>query len=318
MFMAGFHGTRMTRELYRLITEEKIGGIILFSRNIESKKQVSELCADAAKAAGEAGLPPLWIAVDQEGGSVARLKPPEFFHLPAADRVNSPDHAFELFCTAARELKEIGFNMNMAPVCDIAPQGFDSVMRGRSYGTDPREVGRKISAVIMALQGAKIAAVAKHFPGIGRTTLDSHKDLPDLDLPVADLERFEIKPFARAIESGVCGVMLSHVRYKSIDPEFPASLSQKAVHFLRKRLGFRGIVITDDLDMGAVRNHFDTKTIGGRILESGIDIALVCHRFAEIPYLIDIVAEKALSGHKTDRITASFERIISAKSIFTA
>ena len=152
----------------------------------------------------------------------------------------------------ASELSEIGINMDMAPVLDIAPHDIDSVMAGRAFGSDPDWVARMGITVIDGLQRRGIMAVAKHFPGIGRTVLDSHLALPDLKIDIDGLANFDLVPFAAAIQGQVAGVMLSHIRYPAIDPVWPASLSPAVTaDLLRKKMGYEGVVMTDDLDMGA-------------------------------------------------------------------
>jgi beta-N-acetylhexosaminidase len=150
-------------------------------------------------------------------------------------------------------------------------------MAKRAFGSDPERVAQLGALVIEGLQSRRIMAVAKHFPGIGRTTLDSHLDLPVLDADLPSLERFDFIPFRTAIEKQVAGVMLSHIFYTGLDPEWPASLSPRIARgLLRKRLGFNGIVLTDDLEMGAVTRHCDFKTAVRQALRADVDTVLIC------------------------------------------
>lgn len=151
-------------------------------------------------------------------------------------------------------------------------------MEKRVFGHDPYRVSKMGVAVIEGLQAKKIMAVAKHFPGIGRTFLDSHLDLPSFDAGLCDMESFDLIPFEAAIKHDVAGIMLSHILYTGVDGEWPASLSEKiAKKLLRDSMGYEGIVMTDDLDMGAVKNHFDIRTSVRQILSAGIDMMLICH-----------------------------------------
>jgi beta-N-acetylhexosaminidase len=169
--------------------------------------------------------------------------------------------------------------MNLAPVMDVAPKEIDSIMADRSFGHDPAWVSKLGVTVISHLQRNKIMAVAKHFPGIGRTVFDSHVDLPIFDGDLSELESCDLVPFEACIRSGVAGIMLSHIIYRKIDPQWPASLSQRvAAKLLRERMRFAGITITDDLDMGAINKHYDMKTVIRQILLAGIDITLICHK----------------------------------------
>jgi len=220
----------------------------------------------------------LFIAVDQEGGQVARLKEP-FTQFPGNPYMKSEEDAIHFAQVTATELTRVGINMNMAPVMDVAPEKINSIMAQRAFGGDPAWVTRLGVKVIEHLQSNNIIAVAKHFPGIGRTILDSHMDLPMLDDDISAFERMDLIPFKAGIQQGVSGVMLSHIFYKNLDPQWPASLSDKiAKVLLREQMGFDGIVLTDDLDMGAIVQHYDIQTVIHRILAAEIDLALICHK----------------------------------------
>ncbi|MGA9179116.1 MAG: glycoside hydrolase family 3 N-terminal domain-containing protein, partial [Desulfobacterales bacterium] len=148
----------------------------------------------------------------------------------------------------------------------------------RAFGPDPGWVSEQGRVVIEHLQAENIMAVAKHFPGIGRTVLDSHFELPDLDIDVDAMQGFDLFPFKTAISHDVAGIMLSHIRYTRIDPDWPASLSKTiADDLLRKEMGYDGVVMTDDLDMGAVAKHYDLETAIQQILSADIDMTLICH-----------------------------------------
>jgi beta-N-acetylhexosaminidase len=280
--MAGFRGTRMNTELKYLIGDLYVGGIILFARNIETPDQLQGLCADAQQYAADCGQPPLIVAVDQEGGAVARFKPP-FTQFPGNPHISSEEEAAAFARTSAREMKTVGVNMDMAPVLDVAFGQEQSVMANRAFSHDPEKVASLGAAVIDQFQADGIMAVAKHFPGIGRTTLDSHKDLPFLDTAPEHLSAADLIPFDVAVKKGVSSVMLSHVVYSQLDAQWPASLSPVIANdLLRRQMGFEGVVVTDDLDMGAIKRHFDIHTVVEQIWAAGIDIALICHSLADI------------------------------------
>jgi beta-N-acetylhexosaminidase len=183
--------------------------------------------------------------------------------------------------------------MNMAPVMDIAPQDINSIMAKRAFGGDPDRVSRLGLKVIEHLQQNNIMAVAKHFPGIGRTVLDSHLDLPVLKDDLAAMERLDLIPFAACIQHGVCGIMLSHIFYPELDAQWPAGLSNNIANdLLRRRMGYNGLVMTDDLDMGAITKHYNIRISIQRILAADIDLALICHKGPNI----EIAFEKILKG----------------------
>ncbi len=280
--MAGFDGIELNAELEFLIDTLKVGGIILFAGNIIDPEQIKDLCVSMQAYARSVGQPPLLIAVDQEGGKVARLKEP-FTRFPGNPAMKRIEDAVFFAETTAKELSGVGINMNLAPVMDVAPKDVNSVMADRAFGHDPKWVSELGCVVIEHLQAENIMAVAKHFPGIGRTVLDSHFELPDLDIDMDALRGFDLLPFKAAITHDVAGIMLSHIRYKGIDPDWPASLSKIIVDdLLRGQMGYGGVVMTDDLDMGAVQKHYDLKTAIKRILSAGIDMPLICHAGPDI------------------------------------
>jgi beta-N-acetylhexosaminidase len=318
--MVGFDGTEMNAELKFLISTLKVGGVILFSRNLIDPGQIKDLCSSMQSYARSCGQPPLLIAIDQEGGQVARLKEP-FTQFPGNPKMKGPEDAVYFAKTTAKELLEVGINMNMAPVLDVAPEGINSVMAERAFGPDPGWVSEQGKVVIEHLQAENIMAVAKHFPGIGRTVLDSHFELPDLDIDVDAMQGFDLLPFKIAIENGVAGIMLSHIRYTRIDQEWPASLSRIiADDLLRKEMGYDGVVMTDDLDMGAIEKHYDLKTAIQQILSADIDMPLICHSGPNIENafkeILDVQRRsptmKALGVKSLERIMGLKKRYIGA------
>jgi beta-N-acetylhexosaminidase len=317
--MVGFDGIELNGQLRHLIKHLKIGGLILFSPNIQSPRQVKDLCAAVQEYARTCGDPPLFIAVDQEGGQVARFKEP-FTRFPGNPFMASIDDALEFATITAAELSQVGVNMNMAPVLDVVPPGIEGVMSKRVFGSDPRWVATMGATVIDQLQKSAIMAVAKHFPGIGRTTLDSHEDLPCIEVDRDQLDNFDIIPFQSAIAHNVAGIMLSHIAYRKIDPQWPASLSpQIAKHYLRDHLVFNGITLTDDLDMGAIVNHFDIRTAIQQVLKAEIDLALICHQGPNIEIAFEEILQTLTDASQTrDAGWTSVQRILSLKRHYIA
>lgn len=312
--MVGFEGDEFNDDLRYMIGEMKVGGVILFSQNITSPGQLKDLCEAMQRHAAGRGNLPLFIAVDQEGGQVARLKDP-FTEFPGNPYMKSEEDASRFAEITARELSRVGFNMNMAPVMDIAPENIESIMAGRAFGHDPSWVERLGVKVIHHLQKNNIMAVAKHFPGIGRTTLDSHMDMPSLDADLSDLISFDVIPFQAAIKNDVSGIMLSHILYHRIDPDWPASLSgQIARDLLRNQMGYRGLTLTDDLDMGAIAKHYDIRTVVHQTLDADIDIILICHKGPNIQLAFEIILEKLTDSPQLEaRGIESVDRILRAK-----
>jgi beta-N-acetylhexosaminidase len=313
--MVGFEGTTLNSDLRQMIQEMKIGGIILFKSNIQSPAQVSALCADAQAHAESCRVPRLFIAVDQEGGTVARLPAP-FTLFPGNPSIHSLAAAENFARITAAELRGVGINMNLAPVMDVVPEGVASVMAGRAFPGDAGKVAALGTQVIQTLQAGRVMAVAKHFPGIGRTVKDSHYFLPELPVDLAVLEGSDLIPFQAAVASGVSGIMLSHISYPCIDDTWQASLSPFIANtLLRKTLGYRGLVLTDDLDMKAISHGI--KTCIRQILLADIDLALICHKgpdirtaWEEILQLMEKDGDLAVSGKR------SLARILDTKKRF--
>lgn len=297
--MVGFDGATFNQDLEFLIRNLNVGGIILFAGNIQTPDQLLHLCSSVQAFARSSGLPPLFIAIDQEGGTVARLKKPLFKEFPGIPSLNNQSATVAFAKDMASQLSELGINMNMAPVMDVAPEGIHSIMEKRIFGTNPQLVSEMGRIIIREHQKQNIMAVAKHFPGIGRTTLDSHLDMPELAVTENDLESFDLIPFKAAVDADVAGMMLSHIRYTEIDADWPASLSPAiARDLLRNRLGYQGIVMTDDLDMGAIQKHYDIHTAIRQILISDVDLALICHKGPDIERAFNEIYRSILNDTK--------------------
>jgi beta-N-acetylhexosaminidase len=315
--MVGFEGKRFNPDVKFLIRDLRVGAIILFSQNIETPDQVKNLCEAIQEYARANNQPPLIIAIDQEGGQVARLKEP-FSVFPGNPAMKDTNDAIFFAETTAAELSQACINMNLAPVMDVAPRDMTSIMSERAFGHDPEWVSKLGVTVISHLQQQHIMAVAKHFPGIGRTVSDSHIELPSCECNLSDLKSYDLIPFADSIAQEVAGIMLSHVMYPEIDPKWPASLSRQIAHsLLREQMGFSGVSMTDDLDMGAITNHYDIKTAVHQILRAGIDMALVCHKGPNI----EIAYQEILDGLRRSPDTrasgmASVKRIMALKRAY--
>lgn len=312
--MVGFDGTDLNADLKFVIDQIKAGGLILFAGNLEAPDQITNLCHAAQDYAKTQGQPPLFIAIDQEGGQVARLREP-FTQFAGNPFMKHDQDAIHFAEVTAAELKQVGINMNMAPVLDVAPENLNSIMAGRSFGADPAWVSRMGVKVIEHLQAHNVMAVAKHFPGIGRTVLDSHLDLPVLEDNLSGLEQFDLIPFEAGIRHGVTGLMLSHIFYPKLDPQWPASLSGMIANgLLRQRMGFDGLVLTDDLDMGAIAKHFDIRTSILQVLAADIDLALICHKGPNIETAYEVILKQITDmPEMKDRGVISVERIMRVK-----
>ncbi|MFC1877278.1 beta-N-acetylhexosaminidase [Thermodesulfobacteriota bacterium] len=317
--MVGFDGTDLSTDVKFLIKNLHVGGLILFRRNIAAPEQVRNLCLSSQEYARSCGEPALFISIDQEGGTVARLKSP-FTEFSGNAQMKGPQDAVFFARISARELRDVGINMNMAPVLDVAVDLRVSIMKDRAFGSDPEWVSRLGMAVIHHLQEGGVMSVAKHFPGIGRTTLDSHLGLPFLETNAQDLTAIDLAPFQEAIKNGVAGMMLSHICYRSLDDQGPASLSKKiARDLLRHRLGYDGVVMTDDLDMGAIKKYHDVQTSMQKILSAEIDIALICHRSPDMETAFETIRSfQSMSPTNRRACERSMRRILDLKKDYLA
>lgn len=290
----GFEGTAVPEDVAELALGEGLGGIVLFARNCPSLDVVLALTA-AARAYG----PDVLVLVDHEGGRVHRLPPPFTRFPPAAaiGRLGDPAVAGRVGRAMARELRAAGFDSGLTPVLDCSTDPASVVVGDRAYADDPETVAACGAAFIRAVLEEGLIPVAKHFPGHGRTALDSHLVLPEVAVSLEDLERTELVPFRRALAAGCPAVMVNHVRYPALDAESPASLSAGIIGgLLRGRLAFDGLVVSDDLEMAAVRTQWGVGTAAARFLAAGGDLALVCREASTRDDAVATVGRALQSG----------------------
>jgi beta-N-acetylhexosaminidase len=321
LMMAGMPGPHMDDGTEALIRKYNVGGIILFSRNIQDPLQLADLCRQLQDMALKYHERPLFLAVDQEGGRVARLKTPfTLFEgnsaIGRSDR--SVEKAVEFGEITAREMKLVGLNMNLAPVVDVQRGEAEKHLAGRSFGEDPDKVALLGGTVIAALQGKGIMAVAKHFPGLGRASVDPHFQLPRIDIDLAEMEEINLPPFRTAIHGGVSAIMTSHAIYPAIDPGNPATLSPGILkNLLREKMGFKGLIVTDDLEMGAIAKHQSVAEGAFQAFQAGADILLICKDQEKVWESIDLLRDKMLQDEiRMDRLDQSLRRIEKTKSRF--
>jgi|UniRef100_A0A7C3DK02 beta-N-acetylhexosaminidase len=258
--------TRAHLERYRF------GGVCLFRKNIQNPDQVRELVAEIRSLLG----PQAWIAIDQEGGAVQRVL--EFALAPspmALGAVGEVKTAEAVGAAVGRALISLGINWNFAPSVDVNTNPKNPVIGDRSFGSDPKKVARLALAWARGLEQAGVMAAVKHFPGHGDTFLDSHLELPVVDKTLEELERTELYPFRKAVEAQISSIMSAHIRFPALDKQHPATLSKKILTgFLRKKLGFQGIIVTDALDMKAISKNYSIGEAAVKSLQAGADMIL--------------------------------------------
>ena len=321
LFMAGMPGASLDDDTRTLIKDFCLGGIILFDRNIEDPLQLAGLCNDLQETALKHHGIPLFLAVDQEGGPVRRLKEP-FTHFAGntaiGDDPRPVDKAIEFARVTAGEMTLVGLNMDMAPVLDVRTGEPEKHLAGRTFSDDPAQVSLLGQAVVKTLQANGVMAVAKHFPGLGKTSLDPHHHLPTIEMEADEIEKNSLSPFRAAIKDDVSAVMTSHAIYPSLDPHIPATLSHRVLtELLRESLGFEGLIITDDLEMGAIEKRWGVA--GGAVasFEAGADILLICEDQKYVLEGIEILRKKLLRNEiSIRRLQASVARIMKAKARF--
>lgn len=296
-----------------LAREFDLGGVVLFARNVESPEQVLEL-AFTSEVLG--GAWPAWVSVDQEGGRVARLRAPFTVWPPMATlgRAPSGDLATRFARALARELRAVGVTLDFAPVLDLNTNPANPVIGDRSLSADVDTAAALGAAIITALQAAGVAACGKHFPGHGDTTVDSHLDLPVVDHAPDRLRAVEFAPFRAAIAAGVAFVMTAHVVVPALDDTRPATLSPNVLRLLRDELGFRGVVVSDDLEMQAIAKSWTPSEAAVAAVTAGCDALLVCSGNVEgqaltLEALVKAVESGALSLARVDDALARSARV---------
>lgn len=279
LLIVGFKGTFLNDRTKSYINDLKVGGLILFDRNIESKGQILGLVEEIKGSNAEEDIP-LFLCIDEEGGSISRL-PKEYRRLPDPFQIgetNDVDIAFQFGQLLGNRVKGLGLNLNFAPVLDIHSNPDNPVIGKRAYGTNPERVSDIGLEVAKGIRNSSIIPAVKHFPGHGDTSTDSHLELPIIDKSLEELRNFELIPFEDAIENNIEMIMMAHILLPSLDKDYPATLSKKIVHdLLRDEMGYEGVIVSDDMTMGAIVNNFTLEDACIDFLKAGGDILLVCH-----------------------------------------
>jgi len=283
LLVVGFEGHRLSDSTFNFLQQWDLGGVILFKRNLQDFEQLRELNASIYRAAQR---PPL-VSVDHEGGRVFRLPEP-FTVFPPMRRVGDYclsrggcASASEVGKVFARELRAAGFNLDYAPVLDVDSNPQNPIIGDRAFAADPDRVAEVALAFLDGLQSEGVMGCGKHFPGHGDTHEDSHLTLPKVEKSLAELEACEFPPFARAIAAGIPLLMTAHVVYSALDTDWPATLSEKILgDLLRKRMGFEGLIISDDFFMKGIAAKWSLEEAAERFLRVGGDLVLLCHQEA--------------------------------------
>jgi beta-N-acetylhexosaminidase len=271
LVFTGLSGLTLSSEEKKFIETESIGGVILFSKNYESPAQLAELVNSIQVLRKNY---PLFICTDHEGGRVMRFKTQFTQFPPMLDiaKLDSPKLVFEMAEIMAEELLACGINLNLSPVCDIWNNDQNKVIWDRAFGSDQESVSKFISSVIRGFQTKGLMSCAKHFPGHGNTLKDSHYDLPIVKKSLDEIRNEELVPFVKAVKSQVDFVMMAHIIVDDIDPKFPCSLSARAHDILRTELKFKGVILSDDMQMKAITDNFGGADAAVAAILAGSDM----------------------------------------------
>lgn len=314
LLVVGFPSKQVDSHIKTMIEKYKVGGVILYERNMESPNQVAQLTRNLQElAVSNEQKIPLMISIDQEGGQIVRMKH-KLAPKPSQQELGNKGEkaVYTTNLRTGNELKKMGITVNYAPVLDL------SATDSRSFGEDPKKAEKFGSEAIKGLNDAGITATLKHFPGHGRSEIDPHYETSSVDADQLDLENKDIYPFKKIIDEinhQQFFVMVTHIKYPAYDKENPASISPVIIkELLREKLGYKGLVVTDDLEMGAVNKYFTYKDLGYSAVAAGNDVLLVCHTFESQKQVIEGIREAVETNKLTEeRIDESVRRILTHK-----
>lgn len=314
----GLSGLALTPDEKKFIIENNIGGVVLFGRNVQEPKQIHELCSELQSLRHQ--MPdkaPLFIGIDMEGGRVARLKAP-FTKWPPLKKIgdlDNPTMSFHFSFCMGQELKAVGINLDFAPCIDIFNNPQNTVIGDRAISTDVNMVVKHSSALVRGLIKSDVIACVKHFPGHGLTLVDSHEDLPVENVDLARLDQVELQPFKKSFRSRVDMCMVAHILFPKIDPDYPVSLSEIFIKkILKGDCRYRGLVISDDLGMGALAKRYKTEDIAVRSLQAGVDLLLYCNEPSAPPLAIEALVDGCANGPlNPQEIEANYRKLLQYK-----
>ncbi len=317
LFMVGFPGPRIDDDFAALM-KEGLFGAILFKRNVGTAQETAALCREIKSRAGR----PFTLAVDQEGGRVARLRGAPFTTLPTLRELGLQGDlgvAERVGRLLAHELRAVGFDWNFAPVLDVDTNPANPVIGDRSFSRDPDEVGRLGVAMARGLEAGGVASCGKHFPGHGDTTTDSHLTLPRLPHDLERLHRVELVPFRAFAQAGLASLMTAHVLFDALDSQVPATMSPRVLQgLLRQELGFDGVLVSDDLEMKAIAAHYSVEEAAVQGTLAGVDLFLVCHNADVQRSAIEALVRAVESGRvPRSRIEEAHRRLARLEARFT-
>lgn len=304
-----------SKKMREVIKEKKVGGVIMFSRNIGNRKQTKKLIRDIQKAADI----PMFVTVDEEGGEVARIagnpdmKTTKYPSMEEVGKKKDVDYVKNMGMTIGNDIKKLGFNVDFAPVADVKTSNLNLEIGSRSFGKDPDKVAKLVEAFVNGIQSTNVSATLKHFPGQGSSKGDTHIENVNIDSSIAALRKVDFVPFEKGIKAGADFVMVSHISVSRVtETAQPASMSELIMKtILREELGFEGVIITDAMDMASITDKYtpDEAAIGA--FSAGADIVLMPTDFEEAYQAVLSAVESGEIG--MDRLDESVQRILTVK-----
>lgn len=287
LLWVGFEGTRVPADLRARIADRRVGGVVLFARNLPARGDETdvpalvELIAELHAAAPSGS--PLLVSIDQEGGRVQRVKAPATVWPPMLsfegfrDPSTAVQMAFDVGSALGAELAVLGVDVDFAPILDVHTNAANPIIGDRAFATDPARAADRALAFARGLAAAGILACGKHFPGHGDTSTDSHLELPRVDRDLERLRAVELAPFAAAARVRLPMIMTAHVVFAAVDDRRPGTLSPAVIDgVLRRELGYAGVIVSDDLDMQAIRSHYGAGEAAVAAVTAGCDVVLLC------------------------------------------
>jgi beta-N-acetylhexosaminidase len=313
IFIFGYEGLSPSEEFFRFIKDWNLGGVIIFSENIESPNQIKDVIS---RIKSNSEISP-FVMIDQEGGRKNRITDdfPTFHSNKYYGEKEDEKGLYDAYRITAQSLRELGINVNLAPVIDVLTNQKNQVITERSFGNNAQKVSELCQVAVEAMHKGKILSCAKHFPGIGDIQTDPHQEMPENKNPKERFEKIDFPPFKTAIQSGVDFIMTTHVKCPFLDPESPASLSKViCTDILKKDLGYEGLVITDDMGMGAIKRNFDIPQACEKAYFAGNDLILLCHEYEKQREILERFF-KLLKDNKIEEkvFSETLDKIISKK-----
>lgn len=305
----------ITPKMKRMLARYHVGGVVLFSRNIESREQTMKLLTDLQANSKF----PLFTTVDEEGGDVARIASNDnmmttkFPPMEEIGATEDAEYAKTVGTTIGKEIKALGFNVDFAPVADVRTNDLNTEIGNRSFGSDPKLVAKMVKNVVAGLQEQNVSATLKHFPGHGDAASDSHEGAVNVENDIARLRDVEFVPFTAGIKAGADFIMVSHISISQVTEDVvPASLSSLVYdQILRQELGFEGIAITDALNMKAITDQYDAKQAAVKAILAGADLLLMPENFLDAYHAVLVAAKDGTISE--ERLNESVTRILELK-----